>query len=53
MPYNITMVSEFFFLQPGGVKSHIYQLSTKLIDRGYKVVTICQKEKGPANQKLR
>ncbi|KAI4183781.1 MAG: hypothetical protein LQ346_006236 [Caloplaca aetnensis] len=40
MPYNIAMVSDFFFPQPGGVESHIYQLSTKLIDRGHKVVII-------------
>ncbi|KAH7412692.1 glycosyltransferase family 4 protein [Cadophora sp. MPI-SDFR-AT-0126] len=40
MPYNIAMVSDNFFPQPGGVESHIYQLSTKLIDRGHKVVVI-------------
>lgn len=40
MPYNIAMVSDFFFPQPGGVESHIYQLSSKLIDRGHKVVVI-------------
>lgn len=34
------MVSDFFFPQPGGVESHIYQLSTKLIDRGHKVVIV-------------
>ncbi|KAK6592033.1 hypothetical protein H4I96_11893 [Botrytis cinerea] len=34
------MVSDFFFPQPGGVESHIYQLSTKLIDRGHKVIII-------------
>jgi phosphatidylinositol glycan class A protein len=38
--YNIAMVSDFFFPQPGGVESHIYQLSQKLIDRGHKVVII-------------
>lgn len=38
--YNIAMVSDFFFPQPGGVESHIYQLSSKLIDRGHKVVII-------------
>lgn len=38
--YNIAMVSDFFFPQPGGVESHIYQLSTKLIDRGHKVIII-------------
>ena len=40
MPYNIAMVSDFFYPQPGGVESHIYQLSTKLIDRGHKVIII-------------
>ncbi|KAI5462163.1 hypothetical protein BGZ63DRAFT_423461 [Mariannaea sp. PMI_226] len=38
--YNIAMVSDFFFPQPGGIESHIYQLSTKLIDRGHKVIII-------------
>lgn len=38
--YNIAMVSDFFFPQPGGVESHIYQVSSKLIDRGHKVVII-------------
>ncbi|KAF2816066.1 glycosyltransferase family 4 protein [Mytilinidion resinicola] len=40
MPYNIAMCSDCFFPQPGGVESHIYQLSSKLIDRGHKVVII-------------
>ena len=34
------MVSDFFFPQPGGVESHIYQLSQRLIDRGHKVIVI-------------
>lgn len=34
------MVCDFFFPQPGGIESHVYQLSTKLIDRGHKVVII-------------
>ncbi|KAL2205438.1 family 4 glycosyltransferase [Sarocladium strictum] len=38
--YNIAMISDFFFPQPGGIESHIYQLSTKLIDRGHKVIII-------------
>ncbi|RCI11355.1 hypothetical protein L249_7130 [Ophiocordyceps polyrhachis-furcata BCC 54312] len=38
--YNIAMVSDFFFPQPGGVESHIYQLSSKLVDRGHKVIII-------------
>ena len=46
MPYNIAMVCDFFFPQPGGVESHIYQLSTKLIDRGHKVVVITHVYKG-------
>ncbi|KXT16885.1 hypothetical protein AC579_4746 [Pseudocercospora musae] len=40
MPYNIAMVSDFFYPQPGGVESHIYQLSSKLIDRGHNVIII-------------
>ncbi|KAF1995605.1 glycosyltransferase family 4 protein [Amniculicola lignicola CBS 123094] len=40
MPYNIAMISDFFYPQPGGVESHIYQLSSKLIDRGHKVIII-------------
>ena len=46
MPYNIAMVSDFFYPQPGGVESHIYQLSSKLIDRGHKVVVITHAYKG-------
>jgi phosphatidylinositol N-acetylglucosaminyltransferase subunit A len=46
MPYNIAMVCDFFFPQPGGVESHIYQLSTKLIDRGHKVIVITHAYKG-------
>lgn len=38
--YNIAMVSDFFFPQPGGVEAHIYQVSSKLIDRGHKVIII-------------
>ncbi|KAG9241554.1 glycosyltransferase family 4 protein [Calycina marina] len=34
------MVCDYFFPQPGGVESHMYQLSTKLIDRGHKVIII-------------
>lgn len=40
------MASDFFFPQPGGVESHIYQLSTKLIDRGHKVIIITHAYKG-------
>lgn len=38
--YNIAMVSDFFFPQPGGIESHIYQLASKLVDRGHKVIVI-------------
>lgn len=38
--YHIAMVCDFFFPQPGGVESHMYQLATKLIDRGHKVIII-------------
>ncbi|KAI0205731.1 glycosyltransferase family 4 protein [Astrocystis sublimbata] len=38
--YNIAMVCDFFYPQPGGVESHIYQLATKLVDRGHKVIVI-------------
>ncbi|RMZ75197.1 hypothetical protein DV738_g5593, partial [Chaetothyriales sp. CBS 135597] len=46
MPYNIAMCCDFFFPQPGGVESHIYQLSTKLVDRGHKVVVITHAYEG-------
>ncbi|RMZ79076.1 hypothetical protein DV737_g3582, partial [Chaetothyriales sp. CBS 132003] len=46
MPYNVAMCCDFFFPQPGGVESHIYQLSTKLIDRGHKVVVITHAYEG-------
>ncbi|KAL1954022.1 hypothetical protein VTO42DRAFT_1843 [Malbranchea cinnamomea] len=46
MPYNIAMISDFFFPQPGGVESHIYQLSTRLIDRGHKVIIVTHAYKG-------
>jgi hypothetical protein len=38
---NSRLVSDFFYPQPGGVESHIYQLSQRLIDRGHKVIVIC------------
>ncbi|PVH97099.1 glycosyltransferase family 4 protein [Periconia macrospinosa] len=40
MPYNIAMVSDNFFPQPGGVESHMYQLASKLVDRGHKVIIV-------------
>ncbi|KAK3370881.1 glycosyltransferase family 4 protein [Lasiosphaeria ovina] len=44
--YNIAMVSDFFFPQPGGIESHIYQLSTKLRDRGHKVIVVTHAYEG-------
>ena len=38
---SFSLVSDFFYPQPGGVESHIYQLSQRLIDRGHKVIVIC------------
>ncbi|GAO50565.1 UDP-Glycosyltransferase/glycogen phosphorylase [Saitoella complicata NRRL Y-17804] len=38
--YRIAMVSDFFYPQSGGIESHIYQLSQRLIDRGHKVIVI-------------
>ncbi|KAI9668621.1 MAG: Phosphatidylinositol N-acetylglucosaminyltransferase gpi3 subunit [Alyxoria varia] len=46
MPYNIAMMSDFFFPQPGGVESHIYQLGSKLIDRGHKVIIVTHAYEG-------
>ncbi|KAI5357715.1 Putative glycosyl transferase, family 1 [Septoria linicola] len=53
MPYNIAMVSDFFFPQPGGVESHIYQLSSKLIDRGHNVIIITHAYHSPARAGVR
>ncbi|KAK5116482.1 hypothetical protein LTR62_008031 [Meristemomyces frigidus] len=39
-PYRDSMISDFFYPQPGGVESHIYHLGTKLVDRGHKVIII-------------
>ncbi|KAM7203981.1 glycosyltransferase [Rhypophila sp. PSN 637] len=44
--YRIAMVCDFFYPQPGGIESHIYQLSTKLMDRGHKVVIITHAYEG-------
>lgn len=41
-----SMVSDFFYPQPGGIESHIYQLSSKLIDRGHKVIIITHAYQG-------
>lgn len=37
---NICMVSDFFYPNMGGVESHIYQLSSCLVERGHKVVIV-------------
>lgn len=38
--YNIAMVTDFFYPQPGGVEFHVYHLSQKLIDMGHSVIII-------------
>ncbi|XP_048577269.1 phosphatidylinositol N-acetylglucosaminyltransferase subunit A isoform X5 [Nematostella vectensis] len=38
--YNFSMVSDFFYPNMGGVESHIYQLSQRLIQRGHKVIVV-------------
>ncbi|GMF07852.1 unnamed protein product [Ambrosiozyma monospora] len=38
--YNIAMISDFFYPQPGGVELHIYHLAQKLIARGHSVIVI-------------
>ncbi|CAL1541012.1 unnamed protein product [Lymnaea stagnalis] len=38
--FNICMVSDFFYPNMGGVESHIYQLSSCLVERGHKVVIV-------------
>lgn len=38
--YNIAMVSDFFYPQPGGVEFHIYHLAQKLIDIGHSVIIV-------------
>ncbi|ODV88306.1 glycosyltransferase family 4 protein [[Candida] arabinofermentans NRRL YB-2248] len=38
--YNIAMISDFFYPQPGGVELHIYHLSQKLIARGHSVIVV-------------
>ncbi|RGB43371.1 Glycosyltransferase Family 4 protein [Rhizophagus diaphanus] len=40
MRYNIAMVSDFFYPNMGGVESHLYQLSQRLIQRGHKIIII-------------
>ncbi|GET01534.1 phosphatidylinositol N-acetylglucosaminyltransferase GPI3 subunit [Rhizophagus clarus] len=40
MRYNIAMVSDFFYPNMGGVESHLYQLSQRLIQREHKVIII-------------
>ncbi|XP_012946101.1 phosphatidylinositol N-acetylglucosaminyltransferase subunit A [Aplysia californica] len=38
--YRICMVSDFFYPNMGGVESHIYQLSSCLLERGHNVVIV-------------
>ncbi|ODQ82534.1 glycosyltransferase family 4 protein [Babjeviella inositovora NRRL Y-12698] len=38
--YNIAMITDFFYPQPGGVELHVYHLSQKLMDLGHSVVVI-------------
>lgn len=38
--YNIAMISDFFYPQPGGVELHIYHLSQQLIARGHSVIVV-------------
>lgn len=40
MGYNIAMVSDFFYPQPGGIEFHVYHLAQKLIDLGHLVVIV-------------
>lgn len=40
MGYNIAMVTDFFYPQPGGVEFHVYHLSQKLIELGHSVIII-------------
>ncbi|KAK9459343.1 uncharacterized protein V1516DRAFT_628370 [Lipomyces oligophaga] len=39
------MVCDFFYPQPGGIESHIYQLSSKLISLGHSVIIITHHHK--------
>ncbi|KAK3110374.1 Phosphatidylinositol N-acetylglucosaminyltransferase GPI3 subunit [Teratosphaeriaceae sp. CCFEE 6253] len=47
------MISDFFYPQPGGVESHIYQLSSKLIDRGHNVIIITHAYASPSRTGIR
>jgi phosphatidylinositol glycan class A protein len=40
MGYNIAMVTDFYYPQPGGVEFHVHHLSQKLVDLGHSVVII-------------
>lgn len=46
MGYNIAMVTDFFYPQPGGVEFHVYHLSQKLIDLGHSVIIITHNYSG-------
>ncbi|RCH92104.1 Phosphatidylinositol N-acetylglucosaminyltransferase gpi3 subunit [Rhizopus azygosporus] len=38
--FNVCMVSDFFYPNMGGVESHLYELSQRLIQRGHKVIIV-------------
>lgn len=40
MGFNIAMVTDFFYPQPGGVEFHVYHLSQRLISRGHLVIIV-------------
>lgn len=43
MKHRICMVCDFFYPNMGGVESHIYQLSSCLLDRGHYVIIVTHK----------
>ena len=38
--YKICLVSDFFFPNMGGVESHLFQLSQRLLERGHDVFIV-------------
>lgn len=43
---STSMISDFFYPNAGGVESHLYHLSQRLIQRGHKVNTEHVRDKG-------